>query len=94
MKTVISAPSKQTMKIDERTDHPTQKPVLLLEKLVKAFSFESQTVLDCFIGSGTTALSAVRTKRKFIGVELFKDYYDITCTRINKEIKSQEQKLF
>ena len=94
MKTVIYAPSKQTMKVDERTDHPTQKPVLLLEKLVKAFSFQSQTVLDNTMGSGTTCVAAVNTKRKFIGIEKEQKYFDIACKRVDLAIIQDKQNLF
>lgn len=72
--------------------HPTQKPVTLLEYLIKTYTNEGETILDNCMGSGTTAIAAIRTKRNFIGFELQKEYYDIACDRINKEL--QQLKLF
>ena len=62
--------------------HPTQKSVVLFEELIKKHSNEGEIVLDCFLGSGTTALAAMNTGRKFIGCELDKEYYDKTMKRI------------
>ena len=69
--------------------HPTQKPVALLEYLIKTYTNEGETVLDNCMGSGTTAIAAIRTKRNFIGFELNKEYFDIA----NKRIKSEQQQL-
>lgn len=66
--------------------HPTQKPVDLCEYLIKTYTSEGETVLDNCIGSGTTAIACVRTKRNFIGFELEKKYFDIANERIKKEI--------
>lgn len=65
--------------------HPTQKPVDLLQWLVRSYSNEQSTVLDNCIGSGTTAIACIREKRNFIGFELNKNYYDIACERIKRE---------
>lgn len=70
--------------------HPTQKPVELMEYLVKAFSNPGDSVLDCCMGSGTTGVAAVNLGRKFIGMELDQDYFDQAKKRIKetqKEIK-------
>tara|TARA_R110000796_G_C14388532_1_gene416139 strand:+ start:44 stop:712 length:669 start_codon:yes stop_codon:yes gene_type:complete len=75
-----------------RTDnkfHPTEKPVLLMEYLIEKFSNENDTVLDPFMGSGTTGLACKNTDREFIGIELDKDYFDIAKKRI--EITNQKQ---
>lgn len=62
--------------------HPTQKPVDLLEILIKQSSEEGEVVLDCFMGSGSTGVACVNTNRKFIGIELDEKYYNIAKERI------------
>ena len=62
--------------------HPTQKPVELVEYLIKTYSNECDTVLDNCMGSGTTAIAAINTNRNFIGFELNKNYFDIANERI------------
>lgn len=62
--------------------HPTQKPVPLLEYLIKTYTNESETVLDFTMGSGSTGVAAVNTNRKFIGIELDETYFDIAKERI------------
>ena len=66
--------------------HPTQKPVLLLEDLIKTFSNEGNTVVDLTMGSGSTGVACVNTKRNFIGIEMDESYFNIAKTRINKTI--------
>jgi len=63
--------------------HPTQKPVPLLEWLVLTYSNENDLVLDNCMGSGTTGMASVKNNRRFIGIELEKEYYDIANERIN-----------
>ena len=63
--------------------HPTQKPVPLLEYLIKTYTNEGETVLDNCMGSGSTGVACVNTKRDFIGVELDENYFDIARRRIN-----------
>lgn len=65
--------------------HPTQKPVKLLEYLIKTYSNEGDVVLDNTMGSGSTGVACVRTKRNFIGIELEDNYYDVAKERIKKE---------
>ena len=74
--------------------HPTQKPILLLEYLVKTYSNTGDTVLDNCMGSGTTGVACVRTGRNFIGIELYDSYFDIAKKRIEKEEKEVSRKLF
>lgn len=69
----------------EKQRHPTQKPIDLIAYLIRTYSNEGDTILDNTIGSGTTAVAAIREKRRFIGFELNKDYYDIACKRIKNE---------
>lgn len=64
--------------------HPTQKPVELVEYLIKTYTNEGDLVLDNCIGSGTTAVAALRTNRKFIGFETSPEYIAIANNRINK----------
>ena len=62
--------------------HPTQKPVALMEYLIRTYTNEGETVLDFTMGSGTTGVAAVNTNRSFIGIELDPDYFEIAKQRI------------
>lgn len=62
--------------------HPTQKPVPLCEHLIRTYSNEGATVLDMCMGSGTTGVAAARAKRKFIGIEKEREYYDLATMRV------------
>jgi len=66
----------------ERGLHPTQKPVALLEYLIKTYTNENDTVLDFTMGSGSTGVACKNTNRKFIGIELDKEYFDIAENRM------------
>lgn len=68
----------------ERTKHPTQKPIALIEEIILKHSNEGDLILDTFGGSGTTANACIKTKRNFISIEMNKEYYDISVDRINK----------
>ncbi|MFA7222651.1 MAG: DNA methyltransferase [Bacilli bacterium] len=68
------------------TLHPTQKPVDLLEYLVKTYTREGMTVLDFTAGSFSTAIAALNTGRKFIGIEMDKDYFDAGVQRVQEHI--------
>ena len=63
--------------------HPTQKPTEVMEYLIKTYTNENETVLDFTMGSGSTGVACVKTNRKFIGIELDPDYYNIAVERIN-----------
>ncbi len=63
--------------------HPTQKPVALMEYLIKTYTNESETVLDFTMGSGTTGVACKNLNRNFIGIELDKTYYNIAKQRID-----------
>ena len=71
--------------------HPTQKPVPLMEYLIKTYTNEGETVLDFTMGSGTTGVACVNLNRNFIGMELDDKYFDIAKKRINDHIKEKEQ---
>jgi DNA modification methylase len=64
--------------------HPTQKPVLLYEYLIRTYTNEGETVLDFTMGSGTTGVACVQTKRDFIGIEIEEKYFKIAEDRINR----------
>jgi len=70
----------------EREDHPTQKPLSLMERIVNIYSNEGDTVLDPFSGSFTTGVAALRTGRKFIGIELDDTYFELGKARVLNEI--------
>jgi len=63
--------------------HPTQKPVALMEYLIKTYTNEGEAVLDFTMGSGSTGVAAKNLKRSFIGIELDQDYFNIAKERIN-----------
>lgn len=67
--------------------HPTQKPVALMSWCLNNYSKENDLIFDGFFGSGTTAISCIRTKRRFIGCELDKEYFEKACERIEIELK-------
>ena len=67
----------------ERGLHPTQKPVALMEYLIKTYTNENETVLDFTMGSGTTGVAAKNLNRSFIGIEMDEGYFDIAKERIN-----------
>ena len=64
--------------------HPTQKPVLLLEDLIKTFSNENDLVVDLTMGSGSTGVACKKTNRQFIGIEKEKQYYDVAVRRLSE----------
>ena len=63
--------------------HPSQKPVELLEYLIKTYSKEDELVLDFTMGSGSTGVACQNTNRNFIGIELEKEYFDVAVKRLN-----------
>ena len=67
--------------------HPTQKPVILMEYLIKTYTNEGGTVLDFTMGSGTTGVACVNTRRNFLGIELDRDYFKIARSRIHDSEK-------
>ena len=75
--------------------HSTQKPVDLLEYLIKTYSNVGEVVLDFTCGSGSTCVAAVNTDRQFIGIELDEHYFEVACDRVAKAMQSKAQpKLF
>ena len=74
--------------------HPTQKPVALLEYLIKTYTLENETVLDFTIGSGTTAVACINTNRNFIGIEKDETYFKIAQKRIDEAIDDKKASYF
>ena len=64
--------------------HPTEKPVSLMAEILNDFTTHGQTILDPFMGSGTTGVACVNLGRKFIGIEIEPKYFDIACRRIEE----------
>lgn len=75
-------------------NHPAEKPVELMERMIKNSSTKGGIVLDSFMGSGSTGVAAINTGRKFIGFELEEKFYKIAQERITKAIAQKEQALF
>lgn len=78
-------------KKDFNGHHPTQKPVLLLEDLIKTFSNEGDLVVDLTMGSGSTGVACVNTKRDFTGIELVEGYFNIAVDRIKEAISETKR---
>ena len=72
----------------ERVAHPTQKPVELMERCVKLWTNEGDTVLDFTMGSGSTGVACKNLNRNFIGIEIDKDYFEIAEKRLNECVKA------
>ena len=89
-KTIIEAPGKPNMKKWERSNHPTQKPELLLRKLIRLYSNKGDLILDPFAGCGSTIISAYKENRRGIGFEIEKDYYQEAKQRIEAVINQGE----
>lgn len=68
-------------------DHPTQKPIALMEKLIKIHSLPTHTVFDPFLGGGSTGIAAKALGRNFIGIEIHKPYFDIAEQRIKNTVE-------
>ena len=78
----------------ERVGHPTQKPIsVMVWTLTTARVPQNSTVLDPFMGSGTTGVACVKLGHKFIGIEIDEKYFDIACRRIEEEVKKEASRL-
>ena len=74
-----------------KSKHPTQKPIALLEYLIRTYTNEGDTVLDFTMGSGSTGVACVNTNRRFIGIELDDKYFEIAKQRIDAAIHDKEK---
>lgn len=83
---------KQVLEFDsvQRTVHPTQKPVALMEYLIRTYTHEGMTVLDNCFGSGTTGVACANTGRKFIGIEMDEKYFEIAKNRVESAYSKNE----
>ncbi|MDR7032413.1 DNA methyltransferase [Mesorhizobium sp. BE184] len=83
-RTINDPSSKQLLRggIDKATEHPTEKPVHLMAEYVRNSSKRGETVLDPFMGSGTTGVAAAHLGRKFVGIELHEPFFDMAVARI------------
>lgn len=90
-KRINNCGTKSVLNIDNPRNklHPTEKPVELMEILINNSSNECDTVLDPFMGSGTTGVACINTNRNFIGIELDEDYFNIAKQRIEKQEVSE-----
>ena len=70
--------------------HPTQKPIELVEFLIKAYTNEGDIVLDPFSGSGTTAIACQRLNRQFLAIEKEREFYEYSVERLNKDVYQAE----
>lgn len=73
--------------VNTKSLHPTQKPVALMEYLIKTYTNEGEIVLDNCMGSGTTGIACINTDRRFIGIEKDDKYFDIAKDRIDNHVK-------
>lgn len=81
---VLTHPAISSKNNGEGTPHPTQKPLEIVKWIVKSSSKQGDVVLDCFMGSGTTAVACIQLGRKYLGCELDKGFYDICKKRISE----------
>ena len=91
---LINESSKQAECNSVNRVHPTQKPVALLEYLIKTYTLENETVLDFTFGSCSTGIACLNTNRKFIGIEKDDKYFEIAENRIKQAINNKESLLF
>lgn len=75
---------------EDTREHPTQKPLRLLSKIIESYTDRENTVLDPFMGSGTTGVAAIKLGRKFIGIEIEPKYFDIACRRIDEAARQPD----
>lgn len=88
---VLFGSNKPCMPHDQRTEHPTQKPVDVINVLIQWLTNYGDLILDPYMGSGTTGVSAIQQCRKFIGIEIDPEYFAIACRRI--EVAQRQTRL-
>lgn len=71
-------------------EHPTQKPLPLIQELVNLFSFPGELVCDPFLGSGTSGIAAVKAGRRFAGIEINEKHFDLSCRRISAALREPD----
>jgi len=80
----------RSLAMQDGKEHPTQKPIEVMKWCLEKLPDGCWTILDPFMGSGTTGVAAVKTGRKFIGIELEPKYFDIACKRISDALKQPD----
>jgi site-specific DNA-methyltransferase (adenine-specific) len=85
---ILSIKNKKLKNANNKNLHDTEKPVELMKILIENSSTENQIVLDPFMGIGSTGVASINTNRDFIGIELDRDYFDISKHRIQEASKS------
>ena len=90
---IIKYPNNKGETSNSKRLHPTQKPVGLLEYLIKTYSNENDIILDFTMGSGSTGVACLNTNRRFIGIELDTDYFEIAKNRLNEANKQKKLNL-
>lgn len=90
---ILDVCSKVVSTSHEKVPHPTQKPVKLLEYLLRTYTDEGDVVLDFTMGSGSTGVACMNLNRKFIGIELEKEYFDIAEKRIAEASHEKQTRL-
>jgi len=92
---IVNGMKEQSIIVEQaphyKMQHPTQKPVRLMERLILCVTDENQTVLDPFMGSGSTGVACVNTNRNFIGMELDDEYFKIAQERVNEAVGKEKQ---
>lgn len=83
---ILSVKNIKTKDKDGKNLHDTEKPIKLMKILIENSSNKNETVLDPFMGIGSTGIACVNTNRNFIGIELDKEYFEIAKERINENI--------
>ena len=87
-KTIVNKGTSNILKVPNiigKKKHPSEKPVELLEIMINNSTIDSDTVIDMFMGSGSTGVACINTGRKFIGIELDEEYFDIAKERIEQK---------
>jgi len=81
---------KKTIKFNQDTNtvHPTQKPVALMDYLIRTYTTEGDLVLDNTMGSGTTGVAAIKAGRRFVGIERDEKYFAVSCRRIQSSVQN------
>jgi predicted RNA methylase len=88
--TVIYHPGMHVTGENVGNDHPCPKPIAFMEWLIALAALPGHTILDPFMGSGTTGVAAVKLGRKFTGIEIEPKYFDIACRRISEALKQPD----
>ncbi|MBL7046225.1 MAG: hypothetical protein ISR95_01090 [Candidatus Marinimicrobia bacterium] len=90
VKTILSGPSKPNMKLDERSTHPTQKPLNILQDLIRCYSNPGDLILDPFAGSASTLIAAHNENRRALGFEIEESFYLEAKERIRRRLAQGE----